>query len=1047
MKLKLTWLMTLFMAFVVQISVAQQQPVTGVVTDDGGLPLPGATVIIKGTSTGVSTDFDGKYSINASQGAVLEFSFVGYAIKEVTVGASRIINVTLEEASALDEIIIVAYGEQSQRAIVGAVATVSAGVMEKQQLASVATAIQGSVPGVNIISAGGQPGDNPTIRIRGVGSMNASNDPLIVVDGAPFYGNLNSFSGDQIESMNVLKDASATALYGSRAANGVILITTKKGKRNTAPSVSFNTSIGIADQAVDFHKFLSTDRYMELNWEALRNTRQYVQGDSPADAATFASDRLISDVLGYNPYGIANPVGTDGRLVNTNKKWDTDWADLIQNDSAIRQEHSLSVTGGSDKTTYAFMSNYLDQEGSVKTANFKRVTTRLNLDSEINNWLSMGLNVGYSTQNQNYPDQSGTSYQSAIQWMYTVSSVYPLYRRDGNGDLILDTFGKPIYDYGNHPGSQAVNRDRPALDGENAVGALTNYAVRYNRDNFTANGYGKINLTKNLSYKASLAYERFIYDSFVYAHNEVGYAANVDGRVTQNRNLATAINFINALNYKNTFGENHTVNVDVIQESNQYKYDALRAQGVGFLPNVQVLNGSTSPEGVGGYISKERLYSYLGRVAYNFKDKYFIEGSYRSDASTRFAEEVRRGDFFSVGGSWIISDENFLRDSNTISLLKVRGSYGELGNKEALTSGGSANYFPYLQLFDTGWSNGSNAGVLLGGVVDPFLSWEKTATFNVGLDFGFFNDRIIGSVDYYNRKSIDLINSMPLPSSTGSSSITTNIGSLRNYGLEVSLTSRNFVREKFSWTTNLNFSIDRNEVTELTQDGIISGTKRYEVGRSLYDFWMQEWAGVDPEDGYAMWYKDVLDSNGNPTGEKTTTKTYSEASRNYVDKTSLPKIIGGFTNSLQFGNFDLNLLFNFSLGSYIYDSQYAGIMNGFRTPGRTAHADLENRWQKPGDVTDVPLLLTNNNDFNSQSDRFLFKNDYIRLKALTFGYSLPKSAIERYGISNLRLYFQGDNLLTFQSHKGIDPEQSLAGTTNFRSYNQRIFSFGLNVSL
>lgn len=1043
MKLKLTWLMTLFMAFVMQFSFAQEKTVSGTVTSiSDGLPLPGVSIIVKGTTRGVQTDFDGNYSINVRVGETLAFSFVSMKSTEVVIGASNTYNVAMEEdIAALDEVIVVAYGEQSQRSIVGAVATVGTGVMEKQQLASVATAIQGSVPGVNIISAGGQPGDNPTIRIRGVGSMNASNDPLIVVDGAPFYGNLNSFSSDQIESMSVLKDASATALYGSRAANGVILINTKKGKRNTAPSVSFNTSVGVANQAVDFHEFLSTDRYMELNWEALRNTRQYINNDSPADAANFATNHLISDVLAYNPYSVSLPVGTDGRLVSTDKKWDTNWGDLIQNDAGLRQEHSLRMSGGSDNTTYAFMANYLDQEGSVRTSKFKRVTTRLNLDSQINDWFKVGLNMGYSTQTQNYPDQSGTSYQSAIQWMYTVSSVYPLYRRDANGDLILDTFGKPIYDYGNHLGTQAVNKDRPALDGENAVGALSNYEVKYNRDNLTANGYGEVKLSEHFTYKANLAYERFIYDSFTYAHNEVGYAANVGGRVTQNRNLATAINFINSLNYKNTFGDVHNLNVDVIQESNQYKYDALSSQGVGFLPNVKVLNGSTTPEGVGGYISKERLYSYLGRVAYNYSNKYFIEASYRSDASTRFAEDVRRGDFFSIGGSWIISDENFLRNSNTLSLLKVRGSYGELGNKD------TSSYFPYLQLFNTGWSNGSNAGVLLGGVVDPLLTWEKTATFNVGIDFGLFNDRLTGSVDYYDRESIDLINSMPLPSSTGSSSITTNIGSLRNYGLEVSLTSRNVRKENFTWTTSLNFSLDRNEVTELTQEGIISGTKRYEVGRSLYDFWMQEWAGVDPDDGYGMWYEDVLDSNGEPTGEKATTKVYADASRNYVGKSSLPNIIGGFTNTLQMGNFDLNILFNFSFGSYIYDSQYAGIMNGFRTPGRTAHVDLENRWQKPGDITDVPLLLTSNNNFNSQSDRFLFKNDYIRLKALTLGYSLPKSDIERMGLSNVRIYLQGDNLFTYQTHKGIDPEQSLSGTTNFRSYNQRIMSLGLNISL
>ncbi len=1029
-------------------SAIAQKTITGTISDEEGDRLIGATVQVVGTdNVGTVTDVDGIFEVTLPDGfEQIRVSYVGYITQLITVGADQsALDIVLStDNEVLDEVVVVAYGRQSERAIVGSVASLGSDLLSKQQLASVTAGIQGSVPGVNIISAGGQPGDNPTIRIRGVGSINASASPLIIVDGAPFNGNINTISADQIESLNVLKDASATALYGSRGANGVILITTKRGQRNTPLHMQFTSSVGSANQAVDYHEFLDLDRYMELNWEAIRNSQAYVNGLSESEAAQFATDRLISDYLAYNPYTNANPVGTDGRLVTTDKKWNTDWADHIQNKNALRHEHSLNVSGGSDKTAYSFMLNYLSQEGSVQTSDFNRVTGRINLDSEINSWLTLGLNTFYSTQGQNYPEQSGTAYQSAIQWMYNVAPVYPLYRRDQNGELILDGFGEPIFDYGNAVGNQTVNISRPVLDGENAVGAFTNYITDYKRDNFVANGYGKINFTEHLSLRSNLVYEKYLFDGYDYVHNEFGYAANVGGRVAQDRDLTTTMTFINALNYFNSFGH-HNISVDVIQEAYQLEYKTQNSQGTGFLPNVKVLNGSTTPENVGGFTLEERLSSYMGRVSYDFRNKYYIEGSYRLDGSSRFNEDVRWGNFYSVGASWIVSDEGFLEGSDFLSYLKLKGSYGELGNNKTLNSSGSENYFPYLQLFTTGWNNGPNTGVLLGSVTDPFLSWEKTASFNVGAELKFFRDRLEANVDYYDKESVDLIYSQPLAPSTGNESITTNVGSLRNYGVEVALTSNNVVRPRFSWTTRLNFSFDHNEITELTHDSYISGTKRWEVGRSLYEFYIQEWAGVDPQDGYGMWYKDILDSEGNPTGESETTKVYSEASRNYVGHSSLPDVIGGFSNYMAFGGFDFNFLLNFSFGAYIYDSQYAALMGGFRTPGRTASIDITDRWQNPGDQSDVPLLLASQNDFNSTSSRFLFQNDYIRLKALTLGYSLPQNMIARLGMTQLRIYLQGDNLLTWQTHKGIDPEQSLAGTTNYRSYNQRIVSFGINL--
>ena len=922
--------------------------------------------------------------------------------------------------------------------LVGSVTSLGAEKIEKQQLTSVTSAIQGTVAGVNVITSGGQPGTNPTIRIRGVGSINASAEPLIVVDGVPFNGNINSISGDQIESMNVLKDASSTALYGSRAANGVILITTKKGSFNSAPTLGFSAVTGFSNPAVELHDVIGTNDFMRYTWEAERNANIYTRGQSPSEAAINASQSLIP-TLAYNPYGtIEQPIDVNGNLVpGAELLWETDWEDAITRNVALRNEYNLSLSGGGENSRYFLSANYLDQEGSVKESDFERITTRLNLESNITDWLTLGLNTSLSNSTQNFPEQSGNSFQSSIQWIYSMSSVYPLYRRDEVGGLIKDEQGNPIYDYGSTP-SQAVNGSRPLLNNENAAGSLYNYDTENKRTSVTANGFANLKFTDYLSFKTNLSYENYLFDGFDYAAYDVGYAASVGGRVTQQRDITTTINFTNSLNFDKTFGD-HNIQANAIFETYQLKIDALNAQGVGFLPGVKVLNGSTTPESVGGYINEERLTSYLGRVAYNYKEKYFIEGSFRRDGSSRFAKDSRWGDFFSVGGSWIISDENFLEGSNALNLLKLRASYGELGNNQGI------GYFPYLQLFETGYNELDNTGVLLGGVTDPELTWETSALFNIGVDFGLFNNRVEGSFEYYSKESIDLLYDKPLPISTGNSSITTNVGALKNSGYELALTGRILTGEKVRLTAGLNLATNKNEITELTQDEFINGTKKWKVGKSLYDFFIQEWAGVDSSDGYGMWYADVVDENGDVTGRKLT-KNYSEATR-YYQGSSLPDITGGFNTDLAVGNFDFNMLFNFSFGAKVYDSSYAGLMDGFSRPGYQASPDLSDRWQMPGDITDTPLLLNAQNDFNGTSTRFLFDNDYIRMRAVTLGYTLPKMASENIHLSSVRFYLRGDNLFTWQSHKGLDPEQNLAGTTDSRSSILKTVSFGLNVQL
>jgi TonB-linked SusC/RagA family outer membrane protein len=1029
-------LFTLFFLATSLIAFAQSS-ITGTVSDADGSPLPGATVVVQGTSIGVTTDFDGNYSINASSGDVLSFSYVGYQTVDITVGSSLTINVSLIASSALDEVVVTAYGTQTKESVVGSVAVIGSEILEASKATSVTQAIQGSVPGVNIISSGGIPGSNPTIRIRGIGSINASASPLIVVDGAPYAGNLNSLSQDQVESISVLKDASATALYGAAAANGVIIITTKSGKLNSEAKISVNIKKGIASEAVDTHETLGINDWSELYWEAKRNN--FIELGLSTAAANAAATANFGSSLGYSPYGIANPVGTDGKLT-ASPLWDTDWKGVLMDDTASFDEIGVSFSGGSKNTSYFFSTNYLSEDGNIVTTNFERFSSRIKIDSNVSDIFTVGMNVGYTRSFSNTPNQSGGGLSNTVQWIYSVPNIFPIYRRNADGSFITDANGGKIFDYGAN-GTVAVNGTRGgSFADENAYASLFLYDIYNTRTDFNATIYGSIDISDNLYFSSRLAYQSYMYSGFSYIHRDFGYASSVNGRVSQSRNLTMQTNAQQQLTYTESF-DDHNVEVDLIYVANNYETDGLGASGEGFLPGVKVLNGATTPSSVSGSTSQQRFTNLLGRLKYNFNEKYYIEGSVNQGLSSKFAKSVREGTFYSVGASWLMSKESFLADSDVVDFLKVKASYGELGNDRGIGS------FPYITLFNTGWNQLDTTGVLAGGLNDPYLSWEKTATSNYGVEFGLFGGKLDGSVEYYERESVDLIYNKPVPISTGNASVTTNVGSLKNYGIEVVLSSQIVKTDDLSINASVNFSTENNEITELTQEEFISGTKKWMVGRSLYDFFTYEWAGVDSADGYGMFYKDILDANGDPTGEREVTKEYSEADRYYLEKQSIPDILGGFNANIQYKNFDFSVLMNFALGGYVMDYTYMGLMGGFESITQQS-PHLKDRWQQPGDVTEVPILLEGQNDFSSTSSRFLFENDYLRVKGLTLGYTIDSSpALSSVGISNVRVYAQATNPFTFHKHFGIDPEQNLSGTTGERSYQLKTFTVGLNIEL
>ena len=1043
MKLHSCKILTFLLTLVLYTSYAQEKNISGTIKDSNGLPLVGAAIIVKGTSKGTTSDFDGNYAIKATVGQILYYSFIGYKSKEVPVKLNTEINITLQEnTSSLDEVVVVAYGTQKKEALVGSVSSIDASVISSQQVTSPLRALQGTVPGVNLITQGGQPGEDSEIRIRGFGSLNSDRGPLILLDGVEFNANINTISQDQIENISVLKDAGSAALYGSRAANGVIAITTKTGKLNTALKATVRTQFGVSSPSVGIQPTLGAEDHIRSSWQALRNTNQFVNGQSAAEAGANASSGLIAYLGGYNPYDVANPIDENGNLVaGANLLWDTDWEDVIFNDNANRINHNLSLTGGSKTTSYFFSLDYLDEEGPVINSDFERISTRLNIESQINSWLKFGAKTSFSRSNSSNPDQTSNSSTQAISWVYNVASVYPIFARDSNGSLILDDNGELIFDLGNgngRPVGQANNATRPFSSGDNILASLLLERQREVRTNYIGNAFLEIDLYKGLSFKSSFAYESFKFDSSNFQDVSLAAASEVGGRVSETINSITTLNAIQALTYETSFAKKHNIKAEAILEAFTETSGFISVSATGLLPGLDNLNAATNPESASGNETSQRLNGYFGRLSYNYDNKYFAEVSGRRDGSSRFNDGNRQGNFYALGGSWIISKEKFMTSFTAIDYLKLRASYGLLGNNRIGADGD--NFFPTQSVFRSGFSNESVSGVILEGISDPNLVWESTRTSDIGLDFGLFGGRLSGTFDYYSRRSEELINNVPSAPSSGALSLLTNNGELRNYGFEFAVNAQIFNTKDFEWDFGLNFSTNNNEITELPQDRIINGNNLLEEGNSIFDFFLREWAGVDSETGFGTWYIHEFDDDGNVIG-RTTTFNFSEATNFDTGKSSLPDIQGGFSSFFKYKCFDLNLLFNYSLGSYIFNTDYAQLLNTFRFAGSSAHPDNLNAWQQPGDTSDVPLLLASNNSNGSASTRFLEKNDWLRLRALTFGYNLPSGTID--GISKLRLFFQADNLFTWATLDDTEPEQAFNGTTNNRSPLSKTLSGGL----
>jgi TonB-linked SusC/RagA family outer membrane protein len=1036
MKLK-NYLMLMFILISISV-LAQEKMVTGTVTDETGA-LPGVSVIIKGTNKGTETDFDGKYTIKVNQGDILVFSFVGLKTIERTVGAISVLNIKMEEnASLLDEVIVVAYGTTTKEAFTGAANVIGVKDLETRNVTSPIAAIEGKATGVQFTSAAG-PGGSPGIIIRGVGTLNGDTDPLYIVDGVQYEGSLNTINQEDIASFTILKDASSTSLYGSRAANGVVIITTKKGSKSGGVKVNISAQSGVVSNGVPLYDQISPGQYYETMWEALKNSS--AGGGDPA----FASANIYNQ-LGYNPFNVPNDqiVGVDGKL-NPNARViykSLDWFDELQR-TGYRQNYNVNVSAGGEDHSVFFSASYLDEDSYVRRSNFNRLTARLNADFDISERIKIGGSANIATTEARGPSSAGSgSIVNPFSFAQNMGSVYPVYVNDLQGNIVRDEFGNPVFDSGEGFPEYNIG-SRPTNQGRHALQELLLNDESDNDNTYGFRFFGDLKVTDDLTFK--LNYGKDINEEYEREYeNAIIGDAQPDGRLSQTRARREVQTFTQLLNYNKSFG-NHNLDVLLGHES----YDRTISDISG-LSTVQAANGIYEFDNFSNIVSlsgatfDKAIESYFTRVNYNFDKKYYLSGSVRRDGSSVFTDN-KWGNFYSVGGSWRIDKENFMKNVSFINKLKVRASYGEVGNDNLGDS-----YLAQARFSIT--SNAADPAIIFTDIGNDELIWETTENFDVALEFGLFNNFLDGSIEYYKKNSTDLLYLLPIAASNGLNEVPVNAGDMFNSGWELGLTAHLFNKENFKWDLTLQASTFKNEITKLP-DPFINGSKRWAEGRSRFDYFLLRTAGVDPDNGDQLFYMYEQDENGESVpvldaeGNIETTNDWQDTERAYTGDSSIPDLLGSISNSISYKGLSFDFLVTYGIGGKVLDNAYSSLMHSGNY-GRALHPDILNAWRQPGDITNVPRLENGNPDLvRTQSDRFLTDASFWALKNVNLGYSMDKSVTDALKVDALRFNLSGENLLLKTKRKGLNPQYNLAGTPSANDFSPaRIISFGVNVS-
>lgn len=964
--------------------------VSGVVTDMSGEPVIGANVIVKGSSTGTVTDLDGKFTLEVADNTILLVSYIGYISQEIPVKNQAVLKISLgEDAQKLEEVVVVGYGSVRKKDVTTSVAIVSTDDIQERPIVSAASAIQGKAAGVQVVQASGKPGGGISIRVRGASSIQAGNEPLYVVDGMPM-SDISTVAPSDIESMQVLKDASSAAIYGARAANGVVLITTKKGKTGN-PQVKFNSYVGISNVAKK-PRALNTEQYLD-----------YIQ----------SIDWLAETIPAEDLSSIKNVY--------------TNWADEVFR-TGVNQNYQLSYSGGSEKSRYYVSGGYTKDLGIVVNSQYRRYNFRANMDTEVKKWLTIGANFSYTNSSQDEVPEGRADLGGVIQGIMVSPSYINVYKPDGSGQFDTTPYGSSF----DHPIANTTKLTHTNLN--RLVGGVNL----------------QFSILPGLKFKPSVAFDytsrnaNYFVDPF---HTQEGRSQN--GIASDKRWSNMSWINENMLTYDQTFNKKHNVSLlgGISIQKNRWEqlYMGSRRFGEfqsGYLPGVGLGNLIDSDSGNKG--AEWALLSYIGRVSYNYEGKYLLTANIRADGSSKLAPGNRWGYFPSVSAGWRISSEEFMKNLTFVNDLKLRLGVGQNGNQ------GGISEYSYMQLYNFSRTPGDVPTITKGQRPNRSLTWETTTQVNLGLDVELFNSRLAFTADAYYKKTRDLLLDVQFPNTYSNDIMTFNMGSIENKGLEFAITSKNFIKKDFKWDTEFNISLNRNKITDLGSiDNIPSGLINADsfdeyavllkVGQPVGVFYGYKSLGVDPESGRLMF--EVAEGNDPFDPDPTDRQIIGDPN---------PKFILGLTNTFTYKDFGLNIFFQGSYGNDIFN---AGRMypEGMQSEANQS-AEVLRRWRKPGDVTDIPGAGNVTNVYTSS--HYIENGSYLRLKTLSFTYNLPRTLLSRVGIDRLQLYATAENLFTITKYKGYDPEVNaspfqadpVVSGIDFGTYPQtRTFVFGVNV--
>ena len=1069
-------MMTASMAF------AQQQSVQGTVIDlHTGEPVIGASVRVEGTTMGVATDINGQFKFSGVPSTAKRLLITYMGMKDATVAIKPRVKVLMEPKTlAVDEVFVVAYGTATKESFTGSATVIKAEEIGQEQSTNVLDALNGKSAGVQMFNTSGQPGQSsPTIRIRGISSINAGNAPLIILDGAPYDGDLNTINSQDIESMTVLKDAASNALYGARGANGVIMITTKKAKAGENAKITFDAKWGSNMRASQRYKTIDDPRhYYETYYKALNN---YFldKGYSQADAYAMANDNLTAQNgygLYYNVFNVPegqymigrdgkfNPNATMGNLVNYNGQnyylTADDWFDEAYK-TGFRQEYNVTATHVSGPSSFYASFGYLDNEGITANSNYERITGRLKADSQLKSWLKVGANMSYTHYEANQLDEDGVSNSSGNVFAAAtqVAPIYPLFIRDANGNVMVDAYGNTRYDYGD---KENAGLERPVYTSTNALSDAILNTSAYEGNALNAVGFAEFRFLKDFKFTSTNTVNLDESRSTGITNGFYGSYADSEGIVSKTHGRTLSFDYQQVLDWSHLFG-NHEVSIMLGHDYYRRKYYNLYGNKSGmFDPNNKELAGAITVKSADSYTTDYNSEGYFGRAQWNYEEKYFASASFRRDASSRFHKDHRWGSFWSAGGAWLINKESWF-NLDFVDMLKIKASYGEQGND---------NIGNYLYTNTYTIDNSSyHASVVPNSMGNDVISWEKNGNFNAGIDFELFRGRLSGSFEYFYRTTRDMLSWVPTPLSYGWTGYYSNIGNMRNSGIEFDIRYDIIKNEDMNWNVNLNLTHYKNKITKLDEarktitidgvEGYESGSYFFGEGAPLYTYSMKQYAGVDKETGLSMWYTnkkvEVLDAEGNPVldanGNKITkiekqkTTDYSEAS-NYLCGTALPDLYGGFGTTFTWKGFDLSMDFAYQIGGQVYDGDYASAMSSpiSNSKGSAIHADILKAWTPDNKDSNIPRFQYGDNYTAPTSDRFLTDASFLSLRNINLGYTLPAHITRPAGIGGLRVYVSADNVWYWSKRQGLDPRQGIGSATSSYYSPIRTISGGISVT-